>query len=441
MIVTATLVTLTASVTCAQEYSSDARLIALGGVGGDLENAALEMAASPRPYRTIVVPLGLVQLVRDLERLDPRDERFDPLALLAYATAPMHYVVGRTQDPARDVFLPALVRGRLSPDLGVYSGSSLPDDLSMQGLAAPRWGGTIPLVRHAHTRHGIYVGAGPYLGVRTSFAADNRLRALLAGGASRVPDAPLFIESGSDLQIAFALTAGYRARFPLVARTRSSRDGLYVGVDYRWLHGLLYRASATSATVTTNALRLIATPAPGDALAFIADDTRSTVGAGRAVDVGVAVVAGPWEISGAVSGMGNGIEWRNLSRRRQGRTSLVNGSTLVELAPLGMADRVSVSFPVSHSASIAYHADAWSAMGDVTRGLNGTSLHAGYERRLGHVALRAGMRYALAKWLPAAGLGLDVSTHTALDVAAFTTTAVFDRDRRAGIAVSFRLTK
>ena len=48
----------------AQNWSTDARRIALGGVG-DARNPALELVEEQRGYGTIILPFGLFQVLQD----------------------------------------------------------------------------------------------------------------------------------------------------------------------------------------------------------------------------------------------------------------------------------------------------------------------------------------------------------------------------------------
>ena len=55
----------------AQNWSFDARAVGLGGVGST-SNVAADMVDEQRPYRAIVLPFGLLQVIPNLPKLDPR---------------------------------------------------------------------------------------------------------------------------------------------------------------------------------------------------------------------------------------------------------------------------------------------------------------------------------------------------------------------------------
>src|SRR6185295_18501768 len=78
----------------AQSYSGDARKIGMGGVG-DNSNIAAGMVDPAQSYTAIVVPLGLIQVLRDFDQFDPSGDEFDPVRAIENASNPLHYTTGR----------------------------------------------------------------------------------------------------------------------------------------------------------------------------------------------------------------------------------------------------------------------------------------------------------------------------------------------------------
>src|SRR5688572_18999489 len=99
----------------AQNWSFDARRIALGSVG-DQTNPASSMIEEYRPYRQYVLPFGLIQVLRDFDRFNPGSDEFDPVRAIEYAASPLHYVIGRQTDDSGSFFITDLVNGELSRD-------------------------------------------------------------------------------------------------------------------------------------------------------------------------------------------------------------------------------------------------------------------------------------------------------------------------------------
>src|SRR5437870_983542 len=78
----------------AQNWSFDARKVALGSPGSG-ENLASRMIDEESDYRAIVLPFGLFQVFRDFDRLNPTKDNFDVIRTMEYAASPLHYTFGR----------------------------------------------------------------------------------------------------------------------------------------------------------------------------------------------------------------------------------------------------------------------------------------------------------------------------------------------------------
>ena len=78
----------------AQNWSFDARAVGLGGVGST-SNVAADMVDEQRPYRAIVLPFGLLQVIPNLPKLDPTKDEFDLVRAIEYSASPIHFIVGR----------------------------------------------------------------------------------------------------------------------------------------------------------------------------------------------------------------------------------------------------------------------------------------------------------------------------------------------------------
>jgi hypothetical protein len=151
----------------AQNWSFDARRIALGGVG-TTENVASRTVQEERGYRAIVLPFGLLQILPDLDVFNPTGDAFNPVCAIEHASSPLHYTIGRkpcNRSQPGPAFVNDIVNGRLSRDLNDYRGFRPESSLVAEGLANPSWGKTFALRRSSSGSfvHGIYVGAGPYL--------------------------------------------------------------------------------------------------------------------------------------------------------------------------------------------------------------------------------------------------------------------------------------
>src|SRR5215472_4912664 len=131
----------------AQNWSFDARLIALGNVAGS-GNLAYDMIPRQQPYTVIPLPFGLVQILKDFDIYNPDSPKFDPVRAVEYVSSPIHYIIGRDDDTqAQRLFVSDLRNATLSRDLSRYQGFVPASDLFAEGLAKPLWGGTIKFQR------------------------------------------------------------------------------------------------------------------------------------------------------------------------------------------------------------------------------------------------------------------------------------------------------
>ncbi len=136
-----------AGLVSAQSYNGDARQIALGGTGFS-DNIATGMIEEQRSYTSIPIPLGLIQLARDIDRFDPdKKDKFDPVLALEYAANPLHYTFGRDPEGARSRFISNMINGELSRDLNDYRGIDFPSKFEFDGLLSPNWGKTFKFYR------------------------------------------------------------------------------------------------------------------------------------------------------------------------------------------------------------------------------------------------------------------------------------------------------
>jgi hypothetical protein len=431
----------------AQSFSGDARKIGMGGIGYS-ENIATNMVEEQRPYSSVVIPLGFIQMALDRTHFDPDDDTFDPILLMEYAANPLHYVLGRNPGGARGALVKDLVDGKLNRNLNAYRGFVPTSKLTAEGLASPNWGKTIKFMkRSSGAFQGIFIGAGPYLSAKTVLDIDPDLISVFAS-ATDVPLANLAnkhfsITDNSVGQLALSVTGGYRGRFAFSGRSgtgSSDRDGIYVGANYRYLRGFRYEGTDMTFRFDTEAsgpsiglLTILPTTSPAAVNNF-----TSHSGSGFALDFGVAAVIDRFEFGFGVNGAANRIEWKNMTGRRYEIESLIQGGDFEKQGTTPGLPLPRVELPTEYVGSGAYHLSSWSFAAEAANGFQGSSFHGGVERRFGRVELRGGGRYGLDRWHPTGGVGFNLSQRVSLDVAAFGTTTNIERQMRPGIAVSFR---
>lgn len=420
----------------AQNWSFDAREIALGGAGngGDIAAAMIE---EQRDYRAIVLPFGLLQVVPNWHVFNPSDDRFDPVRAAEYAASPIHYIVGRDDTGTSQQFVNDIRNARLSRDLNAYRGFVPAATLQEAGLAAPTYGGTIKFAKRGDgSFQGVFIGGGPYFSTQTSAVVDERLRTLLASQTPVFsPSASFRIDDVTANQMAVSIIGGYRARFAL-AGVSGPQSGLYVAANYRYLRGFLWEDFGVGLRLDTDANGLV-TVNPATSPLTIARRHASR-GRGTAIDVGIGAVIDRLEVGFGANGIGNHIEWRDADRRTYAIRSLVSGGDFIESLPTPIGD-VRVELPVDYRGHAAYRAEAWSGAVEVGRNIQGTIFRGGGEWLVGPIAVRGGVRHVRQRWEPRGGIGVNLSRRVGLDVTAFSTSANLERKRHLAIATSLRL--
>lgn len=436
----------------AQNWTFDARTIALGNAGGNGDLGS-RMIDDERDYRAIVLPFGLIQVLRDLDVFRPGSPKFDIIRSIEYAAAPLHYVIGRngSRSETGRQFVVDIRNGRLSRDLNTYRGFAPASQPLAEGLAFSPHGRTITIYRGSSgSFHGVFLGAGQYLTMRSSVDLDQRLLDILGSDTNvYVPNTQFRLGTGSRSGLALALTGGYRGRFAIPAADAGSvdpdsavpgRDGVYVAINYNYLHGFRYEDIDTTLRLDTDSAGLLTiNPTFAAAPPLSVGRNHTSSGRGFAMDVGVGVVVGAVEAGVGVNGIANRIDWRDVRRTTYTLGSVFAGNGIFgESSPTPIGD-LAVELPKDVRAHARYRSTSWSAIGEFGHGFQGTSFHGGYERRLGVIDLRGGALYSRETWQPTGGIGLNMGPRVSLDVAAFGSSANVERKRRAAIAASLRL--
>ena len=304
----------------AQGFTADARRIGLGAIGKG--STASKMIDDERPYSSIVLPLGLLQVFGNLDLYDPGSAEFDPVRIAEYAANPLHFTPGRDAGNSGLTLINDVVNGQLDRDLNTYRGFAPASQLEAEGLAFFTFGKTIKVVEQENSFQGFYVGAGPYLSVDTTLNIDQRLIDILASDVDVfLPNTTFGIGTLFAEQLALATTFGYRARVGLPGgQNQSDRDGLYLAVDYHYLYGFRYDDIDFDLQFDTDGAGLVTLAPTTTPLVF--DRFSSTSGRGFAIDVAVSGVTDRWEVGVDVKGIANRMTWTDFEGERVSLPSL-----------------------------------------------------------------------------------------------------------------------
>ena len=418
----------------AQNWSFDARVIALGNVAGS-GNLAHDMIPQQRPYTVIPLPFGLVQVLKDFDIYNPDSPKFDPIRVVEYAASPLHYIIGRDDDTqAQRLFVSDLRNATLSRDLSRYQGFVPSADLLAQGLAKPLWGGTFKFHRTRDGGYqGLYVGAGPDLSLTNHSTFDQQLLNVLSTGVN-VANAVMPIANADTGQAAVAAVVGYRGRFAAPSAGLASRDGLYVAANFNYLRGFEYTNDALVVNLATDGTGLVS---PASSISIVHQD--GSKGNGYAIDLGVGVVSNRLEIGAAANGIANHIDWTGVTQTTYRLASVLSGnSSFLQGVTIPLSD-ARVELPVDLRANVTYNGDGWLGTVEGGHGFGGAEFRAGLEQRIGAFEARGGVRYTFAMWNPSAGVGIDLTRKVSLDIAVFSATTNIERKRRAALAFSIRI--
>lgn len=417
----------------AQGIVMDARVVAMGGGGGNSPNIAMKMVPPATQTGAVIpLPLGLIQVFKGgLDKFKPSSEGFDPILATETAGSPLHYRFGADTSSTRADFINDLVNGTVNPDLTTYAGFNIQESYASEGLLAPQFGKTIKLVKGDNRFHGLYVGIGPYLTYRTEANVDPRLADLLGDGTRSI-NASMFVRDSSTAQLAGALTVGYRGRVPMGSST-GDRDGVYLAYNFHYLRGFKLYLPDLDVRFNTNAAgNLTPSNTPFNLVSL-----EGGSGTGFANDIGVQVVRGNVQVGVGVNGIGNRINWSDFTKSTFTLPSLTAGFNFTETPGTAPFQELRVKQPVVKTANVGFTGAGWGAIATATDGYNGTSFSGGLERQVGPLWLRGGGRHSRDKWDPTVGFG--IGTDKALDVALFSTHANFQAERQWALAASVRI--
>ncbi len=426
-----------ASAASAQNWSFDARTIALGGVGSGSGNIAASLIDEQKPYRAIVIPLGLLQVLRDFDKFNPDSDDFDPIRAAEYAASPIHFVVGRDGTNTQNTFVTDVLNGELSRDLNDYAGFVPAGELVAEGLANPSFGKTFKFMESGGGFQGVFVGAGPYFSMQTMALVDEQLRTILDSDTPvYIGNAAFPIATTTAAQMALAVTGGYRAKLPLPTSMASGGelDGLYIAANYNYLHGFRYEAFDSTLNLQTDGAGLLSS-----ASGLGVTRESSTSGRGFAIDVGAGVVVDRWQFGFGANGLANRIDWNDLEGTIYSLDALFDGDGDFEDVDFPGPEEFRVELPVDYRAYAAYNTDAWGATAEWANGFQGTTFRGGLEKKWESIELRGGGRFVRDRWEPSGGVGFNFNERVGLDVAAFGTSANAERERHLAIALSFRI--
>ncbi len=420
----------------------------MGGAGARA-NDSVKLAGDARSYRSIGIPIGLIQVFKNTNVFRPDSKEFNPLHAIELISSPLHYTFDRTDSGPGERLVADLVKGRISRDLNQYRGFKPQSSFESQGLVSPSFGMTFRVKGDKRGPHqGIYLGVGPYLSVGTNARVDDRLIGILGSSSNTyLPNTTFTIADTTNGQAAAAITFGYRARFALQGQGTAAagnqtgvardRDGIYVSMNYNYLRGYRYDSADMRVRFDTDALGLI-TLAPATTPLTV-EHSWASRGKGSAVDLGANIVVNHWDFNISANGIGNRINWSDRRAESLVLGSLLQGLSFNKTTLPQPSGEIRIKLPVQYLGGAAYHTDHWTASSEFAQGLQKFEYRGGAEYRLAIFEFRGGAHYKKKDWQPAAGVGLNFTKRFGIDAAVYGSSTNIEKKRKPALALSLRL--
>ena len=412
----------------AQSWNADSRGLALGGM------TARPALATDQGERTIVLPLGLVQVVANYKVFLSSSKDFDPFRVAQYVTHPLHFEIGR--GGAEASFMRDFLNGALNPDLRVYRGFESTSTRAAR-LVNPKWGKTTRLRSIGSAEHSLFVGAGPRLDLGTRLNVDQALTDVFSGVREGVPGRDSFTVSNRlKGQFAAALTMGYRTAFPL---GKAGYRG-FVGADVSYLLGLRYENADVRLRVDTDSSGLVVGRPTDGSSPFLVERRSSSSGRGRALDLAGGLQAGRWDIELRGDNLVTHIVWRSPTDRVYSLNSLYNANAVVATGRLPGVGAVRVAGEPAYRTLLRYRfVSGLSLLGEIERHAGTSWLRSGFELRRSHFEVRGGLARGSGVLQPSVGVSVPVGSRRWLDLALFTSLWNVERERRLAVGASLRV--
>lgn len=396
-------------------FTTDARRLAMGSVlvpgGGELAatNVAYQAMPARRTNRGVVVPLplGLAQLASDFPTFDADDPAFSITRIANLAVSPPFFLELSQPEQELDGDI-AIAIGRNSFSIDFADARELlpQQPVDMGGVYAR------PLfslgIRGART----YVAPLVSMSGRVGF--DDALYAALTQGAALQPNSTYAMHADGEALGGTSFNAGWAGG----GLGRKDGDGLYAGAFAKYILGFGFgRADSRFTLATADTIFGDSDPLDVgyDALTRVSRFGR--FGNGFGFDAGVAWRRRGLDVGLGVRDLASQVHWTGTEVEH---TYLDDATGELRTETVATGENYTSRLPTQTALNAAWTGATTTLAADVVTSRWGTSLHAGAERRIGPLALRAGMltdsewrlQYAWGAGVGAGHVWLDVGFQT-----------------------------
>lgn len=403
--------------------------VVLGGRQGG-EGANVAYRGVPRTVRGpsgYSLPIGVLQVLNDPPSLDPRNPEFNVFELANLVeNPPWNLALTQPHVPSSDVTLDV-------------SQNALHLDLGDLGPAFPRgdvrfWGVTNGPTMGFSVRR-VFVALAPLVEFDNTLRLNEALSGVLRDGDSIGPNQRYEAVDVGHAQAAAALHLG--TAFPLFRSGEGSRlpSALYVGARAKVIRGLAYGEAHNIAGTTTSDTLFGSSSLDLGYDGHWRDAGPADGGFGLGFDAGTVWTLGSFELGLAVNDLGTRIPWR--VRETLAHRDSASGDLVTTTVATGQS--ITSEVPSTVIANAAWHGRRWMAAADVRQNPLATTAHAGLERWVGPLALRAGVeRDTNRRTQLSGGVGVRVGA-VGLDVAVATHNRNLENERMVELGAGLSL--
>jgi hypothetical protein len=406
----------------------DARRLGMGGIvvsdisGSTTQNVAYRAVPPPAGggpgYRSIPLPLGLIQVLADPPETDTDSPDFNVFELAnLIGRTPWTIQLVEPKELSSDVIID-VAQNSLAVDLGELQ-RLFPDRSIRYGVAwqSPNF---------ELGPKNVFVGIRPQVEGRNSLDLDDALQQALGEGAPFLPNTTYGARDEAQGQGAIAFTGG--VALPVVPAVgapdgdpRRGGFAVYAGARLKYLSGVaLWRGDAIGSFATGDTIFGSSTPVDAGYVADIRRTREAQVGAGKGVgaDLGVAVFVDRMEIGLGVTDVGSTITWDHTDLTR---STYDSASDVEQTFDVESDVEYKSRFPVTGSLNLTYRTGRLLFGGTLDRTANERWIpRAGVEAWSGPIPLRGGVyldTYTQLQFTAGSGVrlgpvGLDVALAT-----------------------------
>ena len=361
------------------------RRMAMGGVilggrqGGEGANVAYRaMPRATHGLSSVSLPLGVIQTLDDPPSFDPRNPEFNVFRIANLVeNPPWNLALTRPDVPSSDISLD-IAQNSLRMDLGDLRRAFPEGHVRAYGdVNGPSVGFSI---------RRLFIAAAPLVEFENDLNLNDALSGVLRNGDSVSSNSRYEVRDKGRAQAAAALHVGLAMPLAMFGDPRRGGSTLYGGVRAKVLRGLAYGEADNVGAFDTGDTLFASQSLDLHYTGRYLDAMPGDGGMGLGADAGAVWSMGRLEVGLAVNDIGTRIDWR--VRETLAYRDSVTGDLVQKTVQEGRAFTSTV--PSTMVTNAAFHAGRWMIAADVRRNVLATTAHAGLERWVGPVSLRAG---------------------------------------------------